>query len=276
MPLYGLGANILILPSSSEELCLGSQPSMSGLFAVNPALFKSNQENPYVCLNRGNWLGGVSVSQMGYNHKFRSAVTHFGIKYSALSDLEYRDEIPVDNAITTFNAYGLVLETGIAVDKNTYKAGINFSYLNFGIYTAKSSGLCIDFGSAIKLNNGIKIGLALKNLGIMGKLDSDNPKLPRKLLFGFSKELSHTQFSNTMYSSLEWNSNQIDSKFYFGNQFKWNMLSLLAGYFKSQNNSEASIGIGFTFNKYKIVYGRRFNNMDIGTPELLSFEVALP
>ena len=65
--LQGMGAQMLNLPSSADELSMGSHATLSGLFPINPALYRANEKHPYLSLNRGTWIGDVSLSQIGYN-----------------------------------------------------------------------------------------------------------------------------------------------------------------------------------------------------------------
>ena len=40
VPLSGMGTQFLVLPSSAEELSMGSHATLPGLFPINPALFQ--------------------------------------------------------------------------------------------------------------------------------------------------------------------------------------------------------------------------------------------
>ncbi|GIS54462.1 hypothetical protein Ct9H90mP29_15040 [bacterium] len=47
VPLSGMGTQFLVLPSSAEELSMGSHATLPGLFPINPALF-SAPENIHI------------------------------------------------------------------------------------------------------------------------------------------------------------------------------------------------------------------------------------
>tara|TARA_Y100001936_G_C16005255_1_gene630285 strand:+ start:484 stop:1350 length:867 start_codon:yes stop_codon:yes gene_type:complete len=276
VPLFSMGTQILVLPSSAEELSIGTHPTLSGLFSMNPALFTANQRKPYLLLNRGNWLGDVSLSQISYNQTITNKVTHFGLKYSGLTDLEFRGDIPQDDASANFSAYGLVLDAGLSIQNENHRFGFSVSYIHFGIYTEEAKGLSADFGYALNMKNGYSLGMVLQNIGKMTKLDSRSPKLPSGFSAGVSKNSKFNEFTNTVFASMEWNSVASVSKVHLGNKFSWNKLDLMAGYSTSKEITESSIGIGFDFNRFNITYGTRIGSQDIGFPKIISLEILLP
>ena len=274
--LQGMGTQMLNLPSSADELSMGSHATLGGLFPINPALYIANEKHPYLSLNRGNWIGDVSLSQIGYNKIGLDKVFHVGIKYSGLTDLEFRGNVPQDNASSNFSAYGLVLDAGVGFKRLNHSYGISISYVQFGLYTEQSKGVSIDLGYSIKLKNGYSIGLVAKNFGGMTKLENNSPSLPKRFCSGISKEFQFKNFKNSIFGSIEWNSLVSEAKVHLGNRFRWNRLNLLAGYSTSNQIVESSIGIGINFDRYQVIYGTRFGSQDLGFPKLLSIRVLMP
>ena len=274
--LQGMGTQMLNLPSSADELSMGSHATLGGLFPINPALYIANEKHPYLSLNRGNWIGDVSLSQIGYNKIGLDKVFHIGIKYSGLTDLEFRGNVPQDDASSNFSAYGLVLDAGVGFKRLNHSYGISISYVQFGLYTEQSKGVSIDLGYSIKLKNGHSIGLVAKNLGGMTKLENNSPSLPKRFCSGISKEFQFKNFKNSIFGSIEWNSLVSEAKVHLGNRFRWNRLNLLAGYSTSNQVVESSIGIGINFDRYQVIYGTRFGSQDLGFPKLLSIRVLMP
>ena len=272
----GMGTQILNLPSSANELGMGSHATLDGLFPVNPALYRANEKHPYLSLNRGNWIGDVSLSQIGYNRTGLDKIFHVGLKYSGLTDLEFRSDIPQDDASANFSAYGLVLDAGVAFQHHRHSYGISISYVQFGLYTEESRGVSIDLGYSFKIKNGYSIGLVAKNFGVMTKLENNSPNLPNRFCSGLSKDFRFKNFKNSVYGSVEWNSLVSEAKVHLGNRFRWNRLNLLAGYSSSKQVVESSFGIGINFNRYQVVYGTRFGSQDLGFPKLLSIRVLMP
>jgi hypothetical protein len=276
IPLQGMGTQILLLPSSAVELSMGSHTTLEGLFPINPALYKGSENHPYLSLNRGNWLGDVSLSQIGYNQTGFDKVMHLGLKYSGLTDLEFRDDTPQDNAAANFSAYGIILDAGVAFKRGNQRYGISMSYVQFGLYTEDSKGFSLDAGYAIEMRNGYTFGIVAKNLGKMSELESKHPVLPKRFSSGLSKQFQFENFKNSVFGSIEWNSTVSTSKFHMGNRFSWNRLELFSGYSTSEQIAESSIGIGINMNRYQITYGTRFGSQDLGFPKLLSIRVQMP
>ena len=276
VPITGMGTQFLVLPSSAEELSMGSHATLPALFPINPALFSASKKYPHFSINRGSWLGDVTLTHIGYNQAWDNKTTHFGIKYSGLTDIEFRENIPQDNAFSSFSAYGLAMDAGISIDREDQKFGFSISYIDLGLYTERTSGFGLNLGYALDLKNGINIGLAVQNIGRMKTLSSKAPSLPMRLSTGASKLIRSDRFVNNIFGSVEWNSVVAASKIYLGNRFSWNRLDILAGYSTSKEVVESSIGIGLNLNRYHISYGVRIGSQDLGIPKVLSVRLLLP
>ena len=276
VPITGMGTQFLVLPSSAEELSMGSHATLPGLFPINPALFSAPKKYPHFSINRGSWLSDVTLTHIGYNQAWDNKTTHFGIKYSGLTDIEFRENIPQDNAFSSFSAYGFAMDAGISIDREDQKFGFSISYIDLGLYTERTSGFGLNLGYALDLKNGINIGLAVQNIGRMKTLSSKAPSLPMRLSTGASKLIRSDRFVNNIFGSVEWNSVVAASKIYLGNRFSWNRLDILAGYSTSKEVVESSIGIGLNLNRYHISYGVRIGSQDLGIPKVLSVRLLLP
>ena len=275
-PLYGLGTQFLILPTHAEELSIGSHPTMSGISSVNPALFSVSLNHPGLSISRGIWLGDVTLTHLGYTQPAKGKTFHFNAKYSGLSDLEFRDAVPVDDALSTFSSYGVSMNSGFSVQREKQKFGISFSYIFMGLYTETTSGFGLNLGYARDIVKGMKLGISIQNLGIMSKLSKDAPSLPTRVIGGVSKQIIFNDYQNTVYCSGEWNQSATTGKFYFGNNFRWDRLSLMGGFSASENVVESSAGFGINLGQYEITYGIQFGSQNLGTPQILTFQFRLP
>ena len=275
-PLYGLGTQFLILPTDAEELSIGSHPTMSGILSVNPALFSASLNHPSLSISRGIWLGDVTLTHLGYTQPAKGKIFHFNAKYSGLSDLEFRDAVPVDDALSTFSSYGVSMNGGFSVQREKQKFGISFSYIFMGLYTETTSGFGLNLGYARDIVKGMKLGISIQNLGIMSKLSEDVPSLPTRIIGGVSKQIIFDNYRNTIYCSGEWNQSATTGKFHFGNNFRWDRLSLMGGFSASENVVESSAGFGLKLGQYEITYGIQFGSQNLGTPQILTFQFLLP
>ena len=275
-PLYGLGTQFLILPTDAEELSIGSHPTMSGILSVNPALFSASLNHPGLSISRGIWLGDVTLTHLGYTQPAKGKIFHFNAKYSGLSDLEFRDAVPVDDALSTFSSYGVSMNGGFSVQREKQKFGISFSYIFMGLYTETTSGFGLNLGYARDIVKGMKLGISIQNLGIMSKLSEDVPSLPTRMIGGVSKQIIFDNYRNTVYCSGEWNQLATTGKFHFGNNFRWDRISLMGGFSASENVVESSAGFGINLGQYEITYGIQFGSQNLGTPQILTFQFRLP
>ena len=275
-PLYGLGTQFLILPIDAEELSIGSHPTMNGISYVNPALFSASLDHPGFSISRGIWLGDVTLTHLGYTQPAKGKIFHFNARYSGLSDLEFRDAVPFDEALSTFSSYGVSMNGGVSIQREKHKFGISFSYIFMGLYTETSSGFGINLGYARDFVKGMKLGISIQNLGIMSILSKDAPSLPTRMIGGVSKQIIFNDYQNTIYCSGEWNQSVSTGKFYFGNNFRWNLLSVMGGFSASENVVESSAGFGLNLGQYEITYGIQFGSQNLGTPQILTFQFRLP
>ena len=211
IPLYGLGGQFLVLPSDATELSLGSHPTLQGLSSLNPALFSVRKKNPVLLLSQGNWIGDVSIGTLDYSQNLKNKVFYFGVRYSGLSDLEFRGDKPQNEPLAYFTSYGLSLKSGLAIKRGNTQYGISFSYISMGIYIEKSSGFSMGFGYSVDIKEDVKLGISLQNIGSMSALSNDSPQLPKRLLIGYSKFYNFKKINNTIYNSIELNNiNLID------------------------------------------------------------------
>ncbi|MBT7372573.1 MAG: hypothetical protein HN815_01155 [Candidatus Marinimicrobia bacterium] len=249
---------------------------MSGILSVNPALFSASLNHPGLSISRGIWLGDVTLTHLGYTQPAKGKTFHFNAKYSGLSDLEFRDAVPVDDALSTFSSYGVSMNGGLSVQREKQKFGISFSYIFMGLYTETTSGFGLNLGYARDIVKGMKLGISIQNLGIMSKLSEDVPSLPTRMIGGVSKQIIFDNYRNTVYCSGEWNQLATTGKFHFGNNFRWDRISLMGGFSASENVVESSAGFGINLGQYEITYGIQFGSQNLGTPQILTFQFRLP
>ena len=275
-PLVGMGTQFLSLPASAVELCIGSHPTLSGKYTINPAGGYSTDQKPELIMSRGVWLGDVSLSRLAFRQTNGRNTLHLGAKYSGLSDLEFRGDVPQNEAFSSFSTYGFSLDGGLSFKREKQNYGFSLNYIFMGIYTETSSGLGINIGYTRDFKNKLKFGLSLQNLGVMTKLETSSPDLPVRLLGGLSKVISFNEYQNTLFGSMEWNKLSQSGKFYFGNHFRWNRLEIMGGFATSKKVIESSAGLGLILGIYKIKYALQFGSQYLGTSQIFTIQIRLP
>ncbi len=275
-PLFSMGTQFLVLPFSTQELTLGSHAAISSLSSSNPALTTGFDSKPQLYFDRGVWYGDATIAQFGCNFKSNNSVKYISIQYAGIDDLEFRDERPQDNALSSFSSFGLSFDVGFSSHIREHKYGFSMSFIHFGIYTQESKGIGLNIGYAYELSNNFQLGLVMQNLGVMTSLQSKQPSLPQRLLIGFSKEIYFSKYSNTLLASIERNSLNNQYKLNFGNSVKWNRINIYTGYSIAKVVSEFSFGCGLMINRYTIGYGIRVGSQGLGIPQIVSLKILLP
>ena len=268
--LYGIGSQFLTLPFSSKELSIGSHPTLFEHDPVNPSLYHAFEDRPSISFNQGTWFGDIGLTQAGYNFEKNNVITHFGFKYSGITDLEFRNDSPSDSPLSYFSSFGLSFDAGKAIVRDNHRYGVSISYVHFGIFTYESKGLGLNFGYSIDLVNKIKVGAVIQNLGKMSKLQTDEILLPQRILVGCTKEFKFNQIKNSVYTSIEKNSLMSSAKIHLGNHFNWTRFNLYSGFSFSSGVMESSTGFGLLLSRFEIVYGLRFGSQNIGIPQIIS------
>ena len=270
LSLYGIGTQFLALPFSSSELSMGSHPTLLDHSPVNPALYQPLYKKPAISISHGSWFGDVTLTKIGYNFGKNNFLNHFEIKYSGIEDLELRNNIPSDEPMAKFSAFGVALDYGSSITRGNTRYGLSLSYIHYGLYTFESRGIGLNFGYALDLKNNTRLGASILNVGRMKTLYKDNPVLPRRILLGVSKEIIMRSLQNTIYGSIESNSMASALKVNLGNQFNYDRLNLYLGVSSSKEIIESSFGFGLNMNRFEAKYGVRLGSQNIGVPQILS------
>ena len=128
----------------------------------------------------------------------------------------------------------------------------------------------INFGYSIDLNNKIKIGGVVQNLGKMTKLQTDEILLPRRVIVGLSRAFTFNQIINFVYASLEKNAVAPSAKIHLGNHINWDRFNLYSGVSSSKKVLETSIGFGVLINRFEVMYALRYGSQNIGIPQFIT------
>ena len=124
----------------------------------------------YVTLTRGNGDRAVAV----------------GMQISQATDLEFRTG-PTTESLGDFGVYEGALSLGYGRRWNRgTRIGGAFKLIRQSIYTERASGYAADFGALYDLRDDVGIGLAVRNLGSMNKLDQTATDLPQAVHAGLT------------------------------------------------------------------------------------------
>ena len=274
--LTAIGTHFLTFPENARGLALGGHVSLGGSASVNPSLIESSQSSPSLNINSGQWYGGIRMSALNFIHKVGTYDNKLFVRQAEITDLEFRDHRPSDEANTTFAAYGMAIGSGLSFQTFLGRFGASINALYFTIYDQHSNGVSFDLGYSNVLGNNWGIGIAMLNVGAVSKFYQEIPRLPNRFLAGISKDLSMGDVSNRVYLTSESSTFHDSWKIKVGNYTRWKKFRVLGGLSKTKHSSTFSFGSGFVYGRFEITYAMRFGSQDIGVPKNLSLNFQLP
>ena len=276
LPIFGMGSNFLMLPSSVDQIAVGNHSTIDGSSPINPALFSAVENQSNIQVSRGSWIGDINLTNISFNQSLKNKVFHFGINYSGLTGFEYRENRPEDLPKSHFSSYGLLLKSGFSIKNIRNSFGISFSYLKMGIETQETGGIGINFGFAHQFNQVLKLGGSLENIGYVNEINKKKVTLPTRLTTTLSSKIFPDKYNSTIYGSIDWDSDITDNKYLLGNSTSWNNFNLYNGFLISENLKEFSAGFSIKINSIDIGYGKKFSSHNLGSPQIISFKILLP
>jgi len=275
-PLFGIGTHFLSLPTTVDHLSIGTHPTLQNFNSTNPALYMASIHQPDFSINRGEWFGDVSTTQLTYNQSLKHNVFHVGLRYASLSGLEFRENRPQDDPSAHFSAYGLAMDAGFSFQKKKTKLGVSLSAVQMGIYSESSFGMGLNVGVVKSLKQGLSLGLVLKNMGWMSTLENTSPKLPMTFEGGVAKKIIFNDYSNQIHGSFAQDHISKQWVLALGNEFKWQRLRIMGGFSTSNDVVETSTGFGIQALGMNFSYGARFGSQQLGTPQIFTIHMKLP
>lgn len=276
LPIFGMGSNFLMLPSSVDQIAVGNHSTIDGSSPINPALFSAVENQSNIQVSRGAWIGDINLMNISFNQSLKNKVFHFGINYSGLTGFEYRENRPEDLPKSHFSSYGLLIKSGFSIKNIRNSFGISFSYLKMGIETQETGGIGINFGFAHQFNQVLKLGISLENIGYVNEINKKKITLPTRLTTTLSSKIFPDKYNSTIYGSIDWDSDITDNKYLLGNSTSWNNFNLYNGFLISENLKEFSAGFSIKINSIDIGYGKKFSSHNLGSPQIISFKILLP
>ena len=275
-PLMAIGTQFLVLPAGAVELAMGSHVAFGGSAMINPALIQAPPGGPVLSFDTGYWLGDIRISNFHLNQRIGKSTVRFLIRYAGLTDLEFRENKPLDDPQAFFPAFGLTLETGFSYPIAAGQVGFAVRTLYMAIYDQYSTGVSLDIGYTKLFRFGWNAGISFLNLGKLSKMSIETPELPMRLLAGVSNSMVGDRFQNMVCFTGEWAFLPQTWQFSFGNNFRWNQFHILTGTSFTDQTSFVSIGTGLQLGRYGVFYAIRFSSQTIGIPHTISMSVRLP
>ncbi|MBI34119.1 MAG: hypothetical protein CMP67_01985 [Flavobacteriales bacterium] len=183
--LASLGGYAIAVPEGDIEMAY-----------FNPALIDTSLHKQ-LNLNYVNYFSDINYGYAGYGHRLKGiGVITTSVKYINYGEFLLSDETGAING--EFSSSETALNLGWSgAYKYGLRYGFNLKFVFSNFYDYTSTGLLIDFGSTwTKLENGLKIGVVVKNLGsqITTYTPNNFEPMPFEIQAGISKKLKHAPF----------------------------------------------------------------------------------
>lgn len=249
----------------------------------NPALLAYNK-NSSIDLGYTFWIAEVTNVFGGVNFKRDRSAVAFAIYTSGSSDYQQRNNPGLSNG--NFSIQYLSIAGAYAYDFKYFTLGAAAQFLNEEVFTYRANGYAVNLGlSSQFLNERVRFGTSLTNLGEMDELNIESTNLPATFKTGLSADVIQftapknddlpiliTTYADLVYPLKEADdkdfANYSSSEAYFNLGLMLTVAEVLqiSGGYKTQNNVRPiSFGAGFTANEISFNYALIPFNTGYGT-----------
>jgi hypothetical protein len=187
----GSGLDFLNVGPSARLLALNEAGTASPIgpsaIFTNPALLIL-EDNSSADINYTSWISGVNnqygaINLLRENHAFGFAV------YSSRADNFEARDVPGPSQ-SSFSISYLSLAGSFAKQFGPFTAGVTGQFLREEVFQFRANGYAFNVGLAASfLDNRIRAGASVVNIGEMDELDVESTTLPTNLRIGIHSEL---------------------------------------------------------------------------------------
>ena len=290
------GLQFLEVGPTAAELSISeaavATPNGSASMYVNPALLVM-QDRPSLSIGYTSWIADTDNLFGGINLKKGNRAVAFSFYTSGISGFEQRNNPGDSNG--EFSIQYVSISGAYAREFKFFSAGIAAHYLNEEVYPFRANGYAVNLGLATTLlDEKIRIGTSLINLGEMEKLDLVATELPSSFNFGLAVDILEfvhgkspdlpilTTLMADFVQPLE--SLSTDDQDFTPTDTYFNLgISLLisevveirAGYKTQDNVRPTSFGLGFITDKVRFNYALIPFNTGFGTVHSIGLQYQL-
>ena len=256
--LFCLGIKALAIPQSALLLAK-SGAGISNSMYINPALI--SKQYPHVSFSKNEWFGdleGQKISILLENYSLLS------FESLSVENIELRDEIANDTPIGFFGVYWYAWELNRQIKlKNDrlsigYKLKFNFSKL----YTDTMHGYTLDVGAIRELNDQLKLGFVIKNIGNESMKSLRAGTIP---IVGIGA--SYITLNNKLLIISDLLSQDNNNLIKIALETKLQYLNFILGGTVSNNYNDVSFGVKLDYQGWSLAYGNlNHDNPILGNP----------
>lgn len=171
---------------SKAEATTSIQDGAASIYS-NPALLAYN-ENSTIDLGYSFWIANVNNIFGGVNFRDDRRAIAFSFYTSGADDYEQRNGPGPSNG--SFSIQYVSIAAAHARDFTYFSLGGTFQYLNEENFTYRANGYAFNVGIASRfLEDRVRAGASVTNLGEMGKLNIEKTPLPTNFKVGTSADI---------------------------------------------------------------------------------------
>ncbi|MBT3479321.1 MAG: hypothetical protein HOA15_00710 [Candidatus Marinimicrobia bacterium] len=261
-----VGTQFLSIPPSAMDLILFNSPWR------NPANLNQMNKVPELGLAYGNWLAGVQSFGFRWKGQVKKGSVGLDIRYVGLNDIELRPNKPTSKPLGHYAAYGTSTRGIYSWSTGPFQLGVGIQLVQMQLYQDKSKGAAFDLGFGWKIRDKIRLNISALNLGKMGRMISESPRLPRRIISSITYEKSNY----SVYGAVESNSLVNDPILFTGGTGSYK--NLLFGMTAMTSNGVKTIsgGVGIQFGIYAVTYGFQWGDQHLGMPQMIDISIRLP
>lgn len=267
---FGFGARNIAMGDAGTS----ASNDLTALF-YNPAKLNLNSDNEILVMHN-EWIQDVRSEVLGTKTNIFGLPFAFGFNVTSVSDIQLRTKAGEPESLFDANYFYGSISTGFEVYENI-STGITAKYLYEGLLSDEATGYGFDFGLFYKTEmEGLTLSGAVKNLGSMNKLRSEETKLPSEIRVGpaYQIDLGDNKFDAIVAVEFQKYLDADDIHFNLGGEVLYdNLLALRGGYQTGFESKGFTAGLGLMWGSLKFDYAFLPFSLGLGSANLFSVQI---
>ncbi len=266
---WSIGVESLIIPQRASILALSGSGIAGNIdIGINP----SSIESPYLGFSNNTWLAGVTGQKSTWI--FEGKANRFiSFESMGIDDIEYHSDNDSDpEGYVSANWFAVDFGSKINFKQSeNFQLGYNIKFNYSKIYMDNSWGYSFDLGATHSIDDHLRIGYIIKNIGAQYYNSQDNDQLDPYIGIGFAHDVnilkSELFFIDLSYyvDIITYQENEI---FKLGLTTKLPFINLMIGSSYANGYRDMSYGLSFKAKKWMLVFGNlNHENPALGNPQ---------
>ena len=267
--LKGVGSQFVNVPCSVNEIKYGTQNAL--VYFPENRMGRSS-----LSVSHNDWYGDFSVVSVGIASPLFGGQGLLRFKYGGFENLELRDEVPSDEPLSFYSAFGLDVTGGFQFQFNDFQTAVLLRMVQLRIHTHSSSGLSGNISIMKPINRDWNIGFSFAHFGFMSPYIDEKPALPASGNLLVVHRSAFQQLQNTFSFSGGFIPSLDNYVFSANNTVLWKHLNLSFASHITKNVTRISGTISFLIGMYQVQYGFQLGDHQLGISQVLELVVLLP